>query len=353
MKNSKYAQLAFLIIGLYAALLVGGCAQYSQESLPSPGTVQDNDAVVGVAWRPNMEAQSFKSTCLALEQAGIQYVVLDQALSADLRYNDQKKLLEGVAETGALTPEAAKLVRLNSWQSSNAHGVLEGINAVVFPGGEDISPSLYYDPQEWHGIESERDYSAERDVSDYLLMDYCLEHDIPLLAICRSMQMLSVVSGATVIQDIPTWFEIQGIKYGNEHKQLADANGNRDFAPNDVEVEKNSILYDIVQGETLKGCPCWHHQCVESVAGTRLVVTARTETDGVSMIEAVERPDRTFAIGVQFHPEISVQKEVENAGNKADYLDYTTAISLFERLHAEAQTQLAEDPDNFGLPAAA
>ena len=72
--------------------------------------------VVGVAWRPNMESQSFKATCLALEEAGIRYVVLDQALSADLRYDGQNKLLEGVAETGALTPEAAKLVRCNTWQ---------------------------------------------------------------------------------------------------------------------------------------------------------------------------------------------------------------------------------------------
>ncbi|MBQ1890499.1 MAG: gamma-glutamyl-gamma-aminobutyrate hydrolase family protein, partial [Selenomonas sp.] len=48
-------------------------------------------------------------------------------------------------------------------------------------------------------------YSAERDVSDYLLMSYCLEKDVPVLAICRGMQMLSVVSGADIIQDIPTY----------------------------------------------------------------------------------------------------------------------------------------------------
>lgn len=356
-KNALGGRLAFFALAavlVCALALLASCSSSAQQSQnASADAAQGSEVVVGVAWRPNMESQSFKATCLALEEAGIRYVVLDQALSADLRYDGQNKLLEGVAETGALTPEAAKLVRCNTWQGSNAHSVLDGVSAVVFPGGEDISPSLYYDPQEWHGVESERDYSAERDVSDYLLMDYCLEHDIPFLAICRSMQMLSVVSGATVVQDIPTWFESQGIEYENEHKQLADADGKRDFAPNDVHVEKDSILHDIVQADTLKGCPCWHHQCVGSVEGTRLVVTARTETEGVPMIEAVERPDKTFALGVQFHPEISVQKETENAGNKADYLDSITAIALFNRLRDEAEIQLAEDPDNLGLPAAA
>ena len=56
---------------------------------------------------------------------------------------------------------------------------------------------------------------------------------------------------------------------------------------------------------------------------------------------------------MQFHPEISVQKETENAGNKADYLDSITAIALFNRLRDEAEIQLAEDPYNLGLPAAA
>ena len=258
-----------------------------------------------------------------------------------------------VAETGALTPEAGKLVRCNAWQESDAAEILSSVNAVVFPGGEDVSPSLYYDPQEWHGVEAEKDYSAERDVSDFVLMSYCLEHDIPLMAICRSMQMLSVVSGAEVVQDLPTWFASQGKDYRNEHKQAADADGHRDFAPNDVQVEKGSILYGIVQADELEGCPCWHHQAVANVGGTRLAVTARTTTEGVSMIEAVERTDKTYAIGVQFHPEISIQKKLDDEANRQEYLDYDTALALFKRLQEEGARQLAEDPDNLGLRPAA
>ena len=309
--------------------------------------------MVGVAWRPNAESLTYKSTCRALEAAGINYVLLPQVHSADLSYDANNKLTEGVADTGALTPEAGKLVRCNTWQESDAAEVLQGVNAVVFPGGEDVSPSLYYDPQEWHGVEAEKDYSAERDVSDFVLMSYCLEHDIPLMAICRSMQMLSVVSGAEVVQDLPTWFASQGKDYQNEHKQAADAQGHRDFAPNEVTVEKDSILHDIVQKDKLQGCPCWHHQAVANVDGTRLVVTAHATTEGVDMIEAVERTDKTYAIGVQFHPEISIQKKLDNEANGQDYLDYDTALTLFKRLQDEAARQLSEDPQNLGLRPAA
>jgi putative glutamine amidotransferase len=55
---------------------------------------------------------------------------------------------------------------------------MDGITAIVFPGGEDISPSLFYSPQP---VETREGISAERDVSDFLLMSWCLEEDIPAL----------------------------------------------------------------------------------------------------------------------------------------------------------------------------
>ena len=349
-----------IAMSIMCAISLCACTQQQSSNVardsnsPAGSTdAQPSDVIVGVAWRPNAESLSYKSTCRALEAAGITYVLLPQAHSADLSYGADNKLSEGVADTGALTPEAGKLVRCNTWQESDAAEVLQGVNAVVFPGGEDVSPTLYYAPQEWHGIEAEKDYSAERDVSDYVLMSYCLEHDIPLMTICRGTQMLSVVSGAEVIQDLPTWFANQGKNYQGEHKQPADAQGHRDFAPNDVQVEKDSFLYSIVEKDELKGCPCWHHQAIASVDGTRLVVTAHATTEGVDTIEAIERTDKTFAIGVQFHPEISVQKTLDNEANKQEYLDYDTALKLFKRLQEEGARQIREDPQNLGLRPAA
>lgn len=62
---------------------------------------------------------------------------------------------------------------------------------------------------------------------------------------------------------------------------------------------------------------------------TRLVVTGYTVTDGIIIVEAIERTDKTFAVGLQFHPEAALVKHLENAGNKDNYMDYDTALSIF------------------------
>lgn len=291
--------------------------------------------VIGVDWRPNQEAFTYDSTFRTLEALGIDYVRLKQFRSASFDYDGGGQLLEGVSDCGALSHAAAQLLRQSSWQASDVEEELQGISAVIFTGGEDVSPSLYAKPQEWHGIEAERDYSAERDVSDYVLMGYCLEHDIPILCICRGMQVLSVLSGAEVAQDIGTWLAGQGVAYHHAHKQLPDKDGQRDFAPNDVWVEPGAQLYDIMGRSLLKGCPCWHHQAVIGIEGTDLMVSARTTTDGVQMIEGVERTDKTFAVGVQFHPEVAVQKILDKVENRNDYMDYQSATALFRRLETE------------------
>lgn len=267
--------------------------------------------IVGVAWRNNQDSESFVAACKAIEAAGGKPVVLDMVMSADLDY-DAGKLAGGTDAEGALTAEAAKLVRCNTWQGSNVEAVMDDIPAVVFPGGEDISPSLYYAPQP---VEAREGFSAERDVSDYLLMSYCLEKDIPILAICRGMQMLSVVSGADMIQDIPNYMREQGTDYDYEHRnEPEEAGAYRDFAYHGVKVlGHDSILYRLTGRDMIENAPSWHHQAVKSIEGTRLVVTGTAETSGMEMIEAVERPDKTFALGLQYHPEISVVRENDEA----------------------------------------
>ena len=77
-----------------------------------------------------------------------------------------------------------------------------GVSAVIFTGGADISPSLYYRPQEWHGIPEEQDYDAERDVSDYLTMSYCLDNGIPVLGV-ENTRLAVTAYTATGAGEIP------------------------------------------------------------------------------------------------------------------------------------------------------
>ena len=287
--------------------------------LVSCSSQPEKKAVIGIAWRSNQNAETFQAVCQAIESAGGVPVVLDQILSADLNY-ENGMLTEGKDADGCLSDEAAKLVRCNSWQDSNAETAMDGITAVVFPGGEEISPSLYYDPKPALSTEV---FSAERDVSDYLLMSYCLENDIAILAICRGMEMLSIVSGAEMIQDIPDYLESLGLKSQSEHRIEPESPGAYPGLAfhNVIVTDRDCLLFRAVGKQIIENVPSWHHQAVRSVEGTRLKVTGITETAGIDLIEAVERPDKSFVLGLQFHPEIAVVRELDD-----DSLCYFEAV---------------------------
>lgn len=294
---------------LIVAVLTAGINLATAEVVDFTGT-----PVVGIAWRADTDSEFFTNICRAVEQAGGTWVMLDQVCSADLDYDEAGNLTEGVAELGCLDENAGKLLRCNTWHGSNAAEAVGAVSIVLFTGGEDISSTLFYDPEPWHGIVAEIDYNAERDVSDYLTMTYCLDNDIPVLGFCRGMQMLSVVSGAEMIQDVPAYFAEMGLEYNYEHRnQKATPESYRDYAPHAVQVAENSLLYGIVDTTELTGCPSWHHQAVKNVDNTRLAVTGYTDTNGIQMIEAVERTDKTFALGLQFHPEAAVVKNLDDA----------------------------------------
>ncbi len=347
----KFFFLYSILTGFAALLLLTACSvpemadggeiRFDESGgLIIPGITKEasRSGIIGIAWRQDTDIELYTDVVRAIEEAGGHCVILPQVKSGDLSYDETGKLLTGVAETGALTEEAGKLIRCNTWQNSNVREALGDVSAVLFPGGEDISPSLLYEPEPWHGIEEERDYNAERDVSDFLLMAYCLEQDMPILAICRGMQMLSVVSGAEMIQDVPAWFAKQGREYHDKHRNKADTPGAyRDYAPHEVMVKRDSLLYEIYGRETLEGCPSWHHQAVKNVDNTRLMVTGSTETDGAEMIEGVERTDKAFAIGIQFHPEAAVMRHLDGAENADSFMDLRTALLVFRRLVEEAE----------------
>ena len=282
-----------------------------------------------VAWSNKQDSYSFISTIKTIEAIGCKPVVLNMVRSTDLSYGDDNALIDAVDEHGILLSNLAKEVKSNLWKHSNVTDIAKNIDCVIFPGGSDICPTLWKNEGAWHGIESDTEYSAERDVSDYLLMSYCLEKDIPILAICRGMQMLSVVSGAEMINDIPTYFASLGKGDYNTHRDAEK----KVFASHDVDViDNSSLLYKIMNTNTIKHVPSWHHQGVLSIDNTGLTKVAKTTTDGVEIIEGVERKGLSFCIGVQFHPEVAVRKIADKEADASNYMDMESASSLFKAL---------------------
>lgn len=152
-------------------------------------------------------------------------------------------------------------------------------DGLVLTGGDDVDPARYGQPR-WP--ETGPPDSA-RDEMEAAVLKRALESDLPVLAICRGMQLFNVEHGGTLIQ------------------HLAEVDSHR--CPGQIDVHQVTVLPKtklaaiVGAGEYLVNSR--HHQAVETV-GAGLVVSARAP-DGV--IEGLERPDKPFAIAVQWHPE--------------------------------------------------
>ena len=168
------------------------------------------------------------------------------------------------------------------------------VDGIVVTGGQDINPDLY---GEEHSplLEDNNEERDIRDTSDYNLIKAAVAENVPMLTICRGMQMLNVVQGGGLIQDLPTYLE----KDANVYKTHRNA---PDWARHDITVEAGSKwMAEIVGGSSMKNVASWHHQVLNPQRlGEGLKITAYGPDQ---VIEAVEYQANEFTLGVQFHPE--------------------------------------------------
>jgi putative glutamine amidotransferase len=171
--------------------------------------------------------------------------------------------------------------------------VMRRAAGILLAGGGDVHPSHFGEAPHptFDAAESGRDqYEME-------LIRLAIERDLPLLAICRGIQVLNVARGGTLVQDIPS--ELSGTL---EHTLAVPPHNAFDLA-HEVWIEKDSLLSrlasDSQKSRDTVDVNSRHHQSVREL-GEGLVTTA-TAPDGV--IEAIEDPSRRFCLGVQWHPE--------------------------------------------------
>ena len=166
--------------------------------------------------------------------------------------------------------------------------VLDGLDGIVFTGGSDVDPALYGAAP--HPTTVVR---PERDAAEALLMRAALAADLPLLGVCRGMQLLAVVSGGTLHQHLP---DLLG------HDRHRDAPASSVAAPDgtaghDVLLAAGSKAHAVLGVRAVVNS--YHHQAVADPG--RLTAVGWCPADRI--IEAVEDRTRTFALGVQWHPE--------------------------------------------------
>ncbi len=220
--------------------------------------------------------------CTALEQA--RWGVWDQpAMLLPRNYIDAVQRAGGVA---VMLPPDPRV-------TAEPDLALDLIDGLLLAGGADVDPSFYGEqraPQTVHTV-------PERDDFELALARRAIERDIPLLGVCRGMQVMNIAQGGTLIQDLPTLLG---------HSHHCRAPGNFDSADHPVHLAAGSNAAKAAGGEHT-GSLSHHHQGIGRL-GEDLVVTGWSDLD--ELPEAIEVPDKRFALGVQWHPEADATSQI-------------------------------------------
>lgn len=169
--------------------------------------------------------------------------------------------------------------------------LLARLDGLILAGGDDVNPAYYggANHPKIHNI------SVERDEMEIALSRLVVDLQFPTLCICRGVQVLNVALGGTLIEHIPDE------EHPTVHHQSVYDGETPLTQRHTIEVHHDSRLAHLMDATELH-LPSYHHQAIRKVAPS-LRMVARAE-DGI--IEGVEHPDHPFLVGVQWHPEKSV-----------------------------------------------
>lgn len=176
-----------------------------------------------------------------------------------------------------------------------AEEIVGRLDGLLVPGGPDLDPALYGAPA--HPATRAPDPAADR--AELALVERALEAGLPLLAICRGMQLLNVLHGGTL------------------HQHLSDVTGHDGHRPRTADFTLGRQPLKLVPGSLIAAVldedepetACHHHQAVDRL-GSGLAVTGRA---GDGTVEAVEVVDHPFAIGVQWESGYTADKRLHQA----------------------------------------
>ncbi|HWI09436.1 MAG TPA: gamma-glutamyl-gamma-aminobutyrate hydrolase family protein [Solirubrobacteraceae bacterium] len=189
----------------------------------------------------------------------------------------------------------ALLLVADEQDADNPQELLDTLDGVILSGGgSDVAPRLY--EQEPHPATA--DEEPGRDAFETALARAAKERDIPLLGICRGMQLINVAYGGSLHQHLPDVLE------HDEHRVLP-----AEFARHDVQIEPGSLAA-AATGKLTEAVLSHHHQGPDRI-GEGLQVTGRSTLDDSP--EAIEDPGATFLLGVLWHPEEDERSRVVRA----------------------------------------
>lgn len=181
------------------------------------------------------------------------------------------------------------IIIIDAYSIKNTDSILSLADGIVLTGGEDINPLEYNDT---NNIKVCGPINYSRDTLERKLFDYALKNKIPLVGICRGMQMMNVASGGTLYGDIPSEIGLDVIHRNNGE------------VLHDIILERES--YDLISlifpsDKDTFLVNSWHHQGLKNIASD-IHVVARS-LDGLPEAVIMDSTVHPFMIAVQFHPE--------------------------------------------------
>ncbi len=204
-----------------------------------------------------------------------------------------------------------RVVTPDSYSGVDTAEVMGDVGGLLLSGGPDIDPVLYgEEPDPNAGLELRRTL----DELELRILDYALDRDMPVLAICRGMQLLNVAFGGKLIQDL----------HGHKAQKI---DGEWESAYHQIYIAPGAKAAAVIGMAGFFKVNSLHHQGLkEAQRAPRLMTTAYEVEDG--LIEGLESPEHSWVIGLQCHPER--QDEVPKLfGN------------LFLGLHERAETYIS------------
>jgi putative glutamine amidotransferase len=174
--------------------------------------------------------------------------------------------------------------------------ILDLIDGLILAGGNDIDPSFYGAARHPETNETVPD----RDRIEIALTRRGVERDLPVLGICRGMQLVNVAFGGTLLQHLPD-------EVGHGRHRLNP--GSFDGSDHEVRLKPGSLAAQAA-GEELHNTKSHHHQGIDEL-GQGLEITGHSVLDDLP--EALEAPERRFVLGVQWHPEADERSRVVGA----------------------------------------
>jgi putative glutamine amidotransferase len=162
-------------------------------------------------------------------------------------------------------------------------------DALVLSGGVDIHPELYGGGLVYPKSEAARGWKRKRDVFERSAFEFAMEKGLPVLGVCRGLQLINVLMQGTLIQDL-----------GEQGDETHESVGELD-KQHPVTVSRDSLLYEIA-GEERGEANSAHHQAIDKL-GTGLKVNSRADDGTIEGIEWMDRGGKPFMLAVQWHPE--------------------------------------------------